>query len=85
MVMRKRRMFWLALPALGFLAFFFVLPTATLAIDAFSDGIQAFVRVIALPGFWSSLAGSLSLTLLAATLSTLVGFLVALHLSSLAE
>lgn len=83
--MRTRKTYWLALPALGFFAFFFVLPTAMVGVDAFSDGLQAFVRVIALPGFWSSLIGSLSLTLLAATLSTAVGFFVALHLSSLPE
>ena len=41
--------------------------------------------MFALPGFWPSLAGSLLLTLVAATVSTLVGVAVALHLSRLPE
>ena len=83
--MRRLTTFWLAFPALGFLLFFFALPTGMVAVDAFDEGFQAIARDIALPGFWPSLAGSLSLTLLAASLSTVVGFLVALHLSGMPE
>jgi putative spermidine/putrescine transport system permease protein len=64
---------------------FFGLPFATVVVDAFSDSGSGFVRVFRTPTFWSSLAGSTLLTLVAATLSTLVGIGVALHLSRLDE
>ena len=83
--MKKHATLWLALPAAAFLALFFVLPTAMVAVDAVSEGRQAFVRVFSLPGFWPSLLGSLSLTLVAASVSTTVGFAVALHLSRMPE
>ncbi|MFB0935673.1 MAG: ABC transporter permease subunit [Propionivibrio sp.] len=83
--MRLRSRLLLAAPAGLLLAVFFILPVAGVAVDALSEGTQAFVRVLALPAFWSSLAGSLSLTLVAASVSTAVGFLVALHLSRLPE
>jgi putative spermidine/putrescine transport system permease protein len=75
----------LAAPAIAVLAVFFALPVALVAVDAFSEGALAFARVFALPTFWPSLAGSLVLTLVASTVSTLVGVAVALHLSRLGE
>jgi putative spermidine/putrescine transport system permease protein len=83
--MRLRTHLLLALPAAAVLALFFALPVAAVAVDAFREGTRAFARVFALPPFWPSLAGSAVLTLVAATLSTLVGVAVALHLSRLAE
>lgn len=79
--MRLRTHLLLAAPAVVFLVFFFVLPVVAVAVDALGDGTRAFQRVFSLPAFWPSLAGSLTLTLVAATVSTLVGFVVALHLS----
>lgn len=75
----------LVAPAAVVLAIFFALPVAAVAVDALGEGTRAFVRVLALPGFWPSVAGSLTLTLTAATLSTAVGLAVALHLSRLPE
>jgi len=75
----------LALPAALLLALFFALPVAAVAVDALSEGTAAFARVLAAPGFWRALGGSLVLTLVAACLSTLVGVAVALHLSRLPE
>jgi putative spermidine/putrescine transport system permease protein len=75
----------LAVPAIAFLAVFFVLPFAALVVDAFQENTRAFGRVFSLPAFWPSLAGSLLLTLVAASVSTLAGFTVALHLSRLPE
>lgn len=83
--MRTRTLFLLALPAIALLAVFFALPVAALAVDALSGGGAAFARAFALPAFWASLAGSTLLTLVAAALSTAVGFTVALHLSNLPE
>lgn len=71
----------LALPGAAMLAFFFIIPLVFVARDAFSEGFAAFARVFANPVFWSSLLGSVILTLCAATFSLLVGFAVALHLS----
>jgi putative spermidine/putrescine transport system permease protein len=73
----------LALPAASLLALFFALPVATVAADALREGTAAFARVFASAGFWRALAGSATLTLVAATLSTAVGVAVALHLSRL--
>lgn len=83
--MRMRTQLMLAAPAVAFLVVFFVLPVAAVAVDALREGTRAFVRVFSLPAFWPSLAGTLLLTLVAATVSTLVGFAVALHLSRLTE
>lgn len=83
--MRLRSYLLLTVPAVAFLAVFFVLPVAAVAVDALGEGTRAFARVLALPAFWPSLAGSVLLTLVAASLSTLVGFIVALHLSRLPE
>lgn len=75
----------LAAPAVLLLALFFGLPLAAVFKDALSDGVGAFSRVIAMPTFWPSLLGSSILTLVAATLSLVVGVAVALHLSRLDE
>lgn len=72
-----------AAPALFVLAFFFLLPLGAVAIDAAAPG--AFGRVFANPIFWRSLGGSALLTLVAAGVSTAVGFAVALHLSRVTE
>lgn len=72
-----------AAPALIVLAFFFLLPLGAVVIDAAAPG--AFARVFANPIFWRSLGGSVILTLVAAGVSTIVGFAVALHLSRLSE
>jgi putative spermidine/putrescine transport system permease protein len=83
--MRTRTQLMLAAPAVTFLAVFFLLPVGAVAVDALREGTRAFVRVFLLPAFWPSLAGSLLLTLVAATISTSVGIAVALHLSRLPE
>ena len=75
----------LTAPAILLLALFFALPVAAVVVDAVSDGLGAFARVIAMPAFWSSLLGSSILTLVASTLSLVVGVAVALHLSRLEE
>jgi putative spermidine/putrescine transport system permease protein len=75
----------IALPAGLAMIGFFVLPVAAVAIDAFSEGTSAFRRVIAMPRFLPSLAGSLLLTVVAVSLSVGVGLSVALHLSRLPE
>jgi len=72
-----------AAPALFVLAFFFLLPLGAVAIDAVAPG--AFGRVFANPIFWRSLGGSALLTLVAAGVSTVVGFAVAMHLARLSE
>ena len=48
----------LAAPAAIWLALFFALPVAGVAIDALAGGGTAFARVFGLPTFWPSLAGS---------------------------
>lgn len=83
--MRRGTYLLLVLPAALLLAAFFVLPVAAVAVDALREGMGAFARVVALPAFWSSLAGSALLTLVAASLSTVIGVAVALHLSRLPE
>jgi len=83
--MRVRSYLLLIAPAAAFLGVFFLLPVAAVGVDALREGTHAFARVFSLPAFWPSLAGSLVLTLAAASLSTLVGFAVALHLSRLPE
>ena len=83
--MRGRSFALLAAPAALTLLVFFALPVAAVVADAFAEGTRAFVRVFALPTFWPSLAGSLLLTVVASTLSTVVGVAVALHLADLPE
>jgi len=83
--MRVRTQLLLAAPAALVLAVFFALPVVAVAMDALGEGTKAFARVFALPSFWPSVTGSVLLTLAAATVSTLVGVAVALHLSRLSE
>lgn len=71
-----------ALPGLAVLAVFFGLPLAAVAVDALADP-GSFARVLSAPNFWRALAGSLILTLVAASLSLVVGTGVALHLARL--
>ena len=75
----------LAAPAVALLALSFGLPMAGIAVDAFSDGLKAFARVVATPTFLPSLVGTLVLTVVASTLSIIVGVAVALHLSRMEE
>lgn len=83
--MRRSSFALLAAPAAIAGATFFVLPLAALAVDALGEGTAAFLRVLALPTFWPSLAGSALLTIVAAGVSTLVGLAVAVHLAALPE
>jgi putative spermidine/putrescine transport system permease protein len=83
--MRGRHALALAFPALLLLGLFFVVPMVAVVANAFQDGTAAFGRLLRLPGFWPSLAGSLVLTAVAASVSTLVGLAVALHLARLGE
>lgn len=85
MALRARTNVTLVLPAGVLLALFFALPTLVVAVDAFREGIDAFVRVFVTAGFWGALGGSTVLTLVAASLSTIIGLLVALHLSRLSQ
>src|SRR5450755_3813830 len=81
--MRTRTQIALASPGILLLALFFALPVLAVATDALREGAHAFARVFATSGFWTALAGSAALTLVAATLSTVVGLAVALYLSRL--
>jgi len=72
-------------PGTLLLGMFFIVPAIAVAIDAFREGRSAFGRVFATAGFWDALAGSAVLTLVASIASTVIGFLVALHLSRLSE
>ncbi|TMG83112.1 MAG: ABC transporter permease subunit [Betaproteobacteria bacterium] len=83
MALSARTRATLALPGALLLTLFFALPVIAIAVDALREGSSAFGRVIATPGFWSALAGSAALTLVAAIVSTLAGLGVALHLSRL--
>jgi putative spermidine/putrescine transport system permease protein len=82
---RDRAPWLIAVPAVLVLALFFALPVVAVAVDALSDGGRAFARVFRLPAFWPALAGSATLTVAAAGVSTLIGVAVALHLSRLPE
>ena len=83
--MRLGKALLLATPAALLLAVFFALPVVAVAVDALREGTRAFARVLALPAFWPSVAGSVVLTLVAAGVSTAIGVAVALHLSRLPE
>ncbi len=85
MALRARTSIALVAPGAVLLALFFALPVLAVTVDAFREGLQAFVRVFTTPGFWRALAGSTTLTLVASTLSTIVGMGVALHLSRLPQ
>src|ERR1700687_5472458 len=81
--MRTRTQLTLVSPGVLLLALFFALPVLAVAIDALREGGAAFWRVFGTSGFWTALGGSAALTLVAATLSTVVGVAVALYLSRL--
>lgn len=83
--MKRTTIALLATPAAVVGAMFFALPLGALFVDALGEGGGAFARVLALPTFWPSLAGSAILTLVAAGVSTAVGLAVAVHLASLPE
>ncbi len=85
MALRSRTHIALALPGALLLALFFALPMLAIAVDALREGANAFVRVFTTAGFWTSLGGSAVLTLVAALVSTIVGFAVALHLSRMSQ
>ncbi|HZP88518.1 MAG TPA: ABC transporter permease subunit [Burkholderiales bacterium] len=85
MALPARSNILLLAPGTVLMGLFFVVPAIAVAIDAFTDHGSAFARVFTTPGFWDALAGSAVLTLVASSLSTVVGLLVALHLSRLAE
>src|SRR5437764_13779171 len=81
MALSARTRATLALPGALLLTLFFALPVIAIAVDALREGSSAFGRVIATPGFWSALAGSAALTLVAAFVSTRAGLRAGLHLS----
>ena len=83
MTLRARTSIALGLPGMLLFALFFLVPVLAVAVDALREGSASFARVFATPGFWHALAGSAALTLVAATLSTVVGIAVALYLSQL--
>ena len=83
--MRPGQFFILAAPGAALLVFFFVIPLATVSVDAFTGAGNAFVRVFGNELFWGGLRGTLVLALTASTFSLLVGFAVALHLSRVNE
>jgi putative spermidine/putrescine transport system permease protein len=83
--MKRSTFALLAAPAVVLLALFFALPLAAVTIDALRDGLGAFTRVFAMPTFWPSLAGSAVLTLVASSLSLVVGVAVALQLARMEE
>ena len=85
MALRARTYVALATPGATLFAMFFALPLLAVSVDALRDGAGAFARVFATAGFWRALGGSAALTLVAASVSTVVGLLVALHLSRLAH
>jgi putative spermidine/putrescine transport system permease protein len=81
----RRALALLAAPAVALLTLFFALPLAAVVADAAAGGLAALRRVLAMPTFWPSLAGSAILTLVASSLSLAVGVAVALHLSRMPE
>ena len=83
--MKRQTFALLVAPAAALLAVFFGLPLAAVLVDALSDGLGAFARVMAMPSFWPSLAGSTILTVAASSLSVVVGVAVALHLARMEE
>ena len=83
--MKRQTFALLVAPAVVLLAVFFGLPLAAVVVDALSDGLGAFARVMAMPSFWPSLAGSTILTVAASSLSVVVGVAVALHLARMEE
>ncbi len=75
----------MAVPGALVIVLFFILPLAVVVSEAFTDGGGAFRKVFADAIFWRGLAGTLVLGTVAPTVSLIVGFGVAWHLSSLPE
>ena len=71
----------LALPGLIVFGLFFALPLGFVAAEAAAGGAEGISRLLALATFWSGLANSLALGLLAAIISTGLGLAVALRLA----
>lgn len=78
---RNPKLLWLALPGAGVLAAFFLVPLATVFVEAAKE--NAVARMLAAPEFWDALAASLWLGARAAALSLVVGIGVAAHLAQL--
>lgn len=78
---RNPKLLWLALPGVGVLAAFFLMPLATVFVEAAKE--NAVARMFAAPEFWDALAASLWLGARAAALSLVVGIGVAAHLARL--
>lgn len=83
--MNARAFSLLSAPAVLLLGLFFAVPLAAVLVDALAEGGAAFGRIVAMPTFWPSLLGSVLLTLVASTLSAIVGLLVAMYLARLPE
>lgn len=71
----------LAAPGAVCLVFFFLLPLAIVAGEAFSDGLGAFDRLLAQPQFWIGLRNTALLGLAAGAISVATGLAVALRLA----
>ena len=78
---RNTKLLWLALPGAGVLAAFFLVPLATVFVEAGKTG--AIARLFATPELWEALGASLWLGARAAALSLVVGIGVAAHLARL--
>ena len=85
MPLRVRATLALLAPATLLLGLFFFVPAIAVAFDAFREGGSALARVFTTAGFWDALSGSALLTVVAASVSTVIGFLVALHLARISE
>jgi len=79
------RLLLMAAPGSLVILFFFVIPLAMVTREGFTDGAAAFQAILTDPIFWKGLGGTLIIGLTAPAFSLLVGFGVALHLSSLPE
>lgn len=75
----------LATPGLLVFALFFAVPLGFVAAEAAAGGWRATAALLGQPTFWTGLANSLALGLLAATLSTLFGLAVALRLARMGD
>ncbi len=76
--------FAFAVPGLVVLLVFFVLPLSVIVVEAFTGGGSAFGRVLQDPVFWKGLQGTVVLGTVAPLISV-IGVMVALHLSRLTE
>jgi putative spermidine/putrescine transport system permease protein len=75
----------MAVPGALVIGLFFILPLGVVVAEAFTDGGDAFRKVFADVVFWRGLVGTLILGTVAPSVSLIVGFGVAWHLSSLPE